>query len=249
MTFKRKLIAGTVAFAAVAGAGGAIAATQFGDPREENQKIIDDAAGQLGVQPSALSDALKQALIHRIDAAVAAGSLPKEAGDAIKTRIQSGELPLFFGGGPQHGHFGGFRGLDVAASYLGLSETELRSQLQGGKSLADVAKAQGKSVEGLIQAMLDDAKKNLDRAVAQGRLSADDEQKVLSDIKQRITDLVNGEFPRGFGPDGPGGPGGPGFGPGGPGGPGFGPGDSGFERGAPPAFRDRSSENGWRMGA
>jgi len=243
MTVKRKLIAGTVAVAAVAGAGGAIAATQLGDPRHESEAIIKDAAKQLGVQPNALSDALKQALVNRVDAAVAAGRLPKEAGDAIKARIQSGDLPLFFGGGAPHGRFGGFRGLDVAASYLALSATELRSQLEGGKSLADVAKAQDKSVDGLIQALVDDAKKHLDEAVSQGRLRADDEQQILSDIKRRISGFVNGDFPRGFGP---GGPGGHGFGPGGPG---FGPGENGFRRGIPPAFRDSSSGADWQMGA
>ena len=243
MTVKRKLIAGTVAIATVAGAGGAIAATQLGDPRHESEAVIDDAAKQLGVQPNALSDALKQALVNRVDAAVAAGRLPKEAGDAIKARIQSGDLPLFFGGGAPHGQFGGFRGLDIAASYLGLSETELHSQLEGGKSLADVAKAQNKSVDGLIKALVDDAKKHLDEAVSQGRLSADDEQQILSDIKQRISGFVNGEFPRGFRP---GGPGGPGFGPGDHD---FVPGEHGFGRGLPPAFRDSSSGADWQMGA
>jgi polyhydroxyalkanoate synthesis regulator phasin len=230
MTFKRKLILGTVAVAAVAGAGGAIAATQLGNPRQESQAVINDAAQQLGVQPNALSDALKQALVKRVDAAVAAGRLTNEEGNAIKERIQSGELPLFFGGGPPHGQFGGFHGLDAAASYLGMSETELRSQLEGGKSLADVAKAQDKSVDGLIQALVNDAKKHLDEAVSQGRLSADDEKQILSDIKQRITSFVNGDFPRGFGPHGPG------FGPGGPPGAGFGPGADGFSGGTPPAL-------------
>jgi hypothetical protein len=202
MTLKTKVLVGSATVAAVAGAGAAIAAGQLGDPREENEAVIDDAARQLNVAPSALSKALQEALVHRIDAAVAAGRLTQREGDAIKARIRSGELPLFFGA-PPPGHFGGFHGLDVAASYLGLSEPELRAKLDGGKSLADVAKDQGKSVDGLVQALVDDAQKHLDEAVSQGRLTQAEERQVLDDLKQRITDFVNGDFPRGFGPGGP----------------------------------------------
>lgn len=247
MRLKTKVIAGAVAVAAVAGAGAAVAASQFGNPKEESKAIINDAAQQLNVKPDALSDALKQALVHRIDAAVAAGRLTKDEGDAIKARIQSGELPLFLGGAPPHGELGGFRGLDVAASYLGLSEADLRAKLEGDKSLADVAKEQGKSVDGLIQALLDDAKKNFDEAVAQGRLTQEQEQQVLNDMKQHITAFVNGSFPIDFA--GPGGPGGPGarFGPGGPGMSHGGPGFSG--PGGPPSFRDRGAGMDWGAGA
>ena len=70
---KPKLIAGAVAGLAVAGGGAAFAATQLGSPQQENQAVLNDAAKQLGVQPSALSAALKKALENRVDAAVAAG--------------------------------------------------------------------------------------------------------------------------------------------------------------------------------
>jgi hypothetical protein len=171
---------------------------------------VNDAAKQLGVSPSALSSALKKALEHRIDAAVAAGRLTKAQGDELKQRIETGALPLFFGppGGP-HEHFGE---LDAAATYLGLTEAALETQLESGKSLAQVAKDRGKSVDGLIQALVDAATKRLDADVAAGRLTKAQEQQILSGLKQRITDFVNGlghrehgfRFDRGFaGPPGP----------------------------------------------
>jgi hypothetical protein len=224
MKVSRKLVLGAVAGLAVAGGGAAIAATQFNDPKAESEAIIKDAAGQLGVQPSALSDALKKAYLNRIDAAVAAGQLTKAQGDAIKARIQSQDFPLlmpgfgFRNGGP--GPMGGpgmhveMRGLDAAASYLGLSQSELMTKLQSGKSLADIAKDQGKSVDGLVQALVDDAKTHLDQAVKDGHLSQAQEDQILGQVKQHITDLVNGTAPQGFGPQFRGGPGFPG--PGGP---------------------------------
>jgi hypothetical protein len=43
--------------------------------------------------------------------------------------------------------------MEASAQYLGLSADALRTQLQAGKSLADVANSQGKSVDGLKQAL------------------------------------------------------------------------------------------------
>src|SRR5437879_755815 len=75
MTRNRKLVLGLAALLAAAGGGAAIAAAESGSPSEENQAVLDDAAKQLGISPSKLSDALKKALADRIDAAVAAGRL------------------------------------------------------------------------------------------------------------------------------------------------------------------------------
>ena len=213
-----RVIAGAVAGLAVAGGGAAVAATQFGNPKQESQAVLNDAANQLGVTPSALSAALKKALENRVDAAVAAGRLTKAQGDEIKQRIESGDFPLFSGPGLGFGFhhaiglFGG--GFDAAATYLGLTEDQLRTQLESGKSLADVAKAKGKSVDGLIEAIVADVKTRLDAAVKAGRITQSQEDSILSDLKSHVTDFVNGTPPArpGFGfrhfdggppPDGP----------------------------------------------
>jgi hypothetical protein len=66
-------------------------------PKEESQAVIDDAAERLGVEPSELSDALKEALKSRVDAAVDAGRLTEAQGEALKERIDEGQTPLLFG--------------------------------------------------------------------------------------------------------------------------------------------------------
>jgi hypothetical protein len=208
LRLRKQMIAGAVVVAALAGGGGAIAASQLGSDADE-QAIIDDAAKRLGVEPSELSEALEQAYSARIDAAVAAGKLTQEQADALKERIQAGDVPLV--GGPLFGHhgpgFGGHHGLragglDAAASYLGLTGEELHDQLESGKTLAEVATAEGKSVDGLKQAMLDAAKQELDAAVGEGKLTEEQADQLLANLEERIDDLVNGTLP-GPGGNGP----------------------------------------------
>jgi hypothetical protein len=221
LSHKRKMVAGAAAALALAGGGAAIAAKQLGfSSSSESKAVVNDAAKQLGVQPSALSNALKKALNDRVDAAVAAGRLTKAQGAELKQRIQSGDVPLFGVPGGFHGdHFGHFMGLDAAATYLGLTQAQVQTKLESGKTLAQIAKDQNKSVDGLITALKDNAKKNLDDAVSAGRLTKTQEQQILSDLDQRITDLVNGKMTEPSHPEG-------GFG--------FG-GRPGFDGGGPPA--------------
>ncbi len=144
---RRKIVAAAAAALAVGGAGAAIAATQFkSSPSQESKAVVSDAAKQLGVQPSELSSALKKALKDRVDAAVADKRLTKEQGDALKKRIDSNEFPLVAAPGLGfgfRGHFGfrdhGFAppraspACRRAAKYLGLSESQLRSQARVGQ--------------------------------------------------------------------------------------------------------------------
>jgi hypothetical protein len=201
-SLKRKVVAGTVVALAVGGTGAGIAATQLrSSPNEESQAIVNDAAKQLGVQPDQLSSALKKAMENQIDAAVAAGRITKAMGDELKQRIESNDFPLF---GPLplgfgFGHLGfvhRFPGLDVAASYLGLTESQLDSKLDSGKTLAQIAKDQGKSVDGLIAALRADLKSHLDQAVKDGRITQAQEDQALKDVETRLTNLVNGKFIR-----------------------------------------------------
>lgn len=201
-----KLALGGAALVAAVGAGGAIAATQF-NPRQESQAVVNDVAEQLGVEPSELTAALEEALANRVDAAVEAGRLTEEQGAELKERIEAGDVPLVGLGGPGFGRHGAVHrigDLDAAASYLGMTEANLMSALEDGKSLAQLAEDRGKSVDGLVNALVGSAEAELEAAVDAGRLTDAQRDSMLSGLKERITRLVNGERPRGFGPPPPG---------------------------------------------
>ena len=201
MKRSRKLTIGAVLALSVVAVGGAIGATQL-TPSQERQAVIDDAAKQLGVEPNELTDALKQAVKNRVDAAVEDGRLTKQEGERMKERIDASELPHF--GMPlrrlhHHGRTG-FpplllgRKLAGAAEYLGMERRQLFESLATGKTLADLARERGKRVDGLVAAMVEGAEKRLDEAVAAGKLTEAEKNDALARLKERITRLVNDGF-------------------------------------------------------
>ncbi len=217
---KRKLVVGATGLAVLAGSGGAFAATQSSTPSPtktkpaasvdlgaEQKAFLDDVAKRLNVTRDQLDAAIKGAAEARIDAAVAAGKLTKEQGEAAKKRLDA-RAPLFGAGpilgGPRGGKFGphgriGF-GLDAAAKYLGLTEAQLHEQLRDGKSLADVAKAQNKSVDGLMAVLKIALTAKLDQAVKDKHLTEAQKTRILAGIDARLDDIVNNTRPAGPGP-------------------------------------------------
>lgn len=200
MRKRTKLAVGAGTALAVVGTGAAIGATKL-TPREESRAVLEDAAKQLGVTPAKLGDALKQALANRIDEAVDAGRLTEEQAARMKQRLESGDVPLLagplFGGhrGPHGHHPGGRIALDAAAGYLGVTEAELRESLRAGESLADVAKAEGKAVAGLVDALVAAQTERLDEAVEAGRITKERRDEIVAGLKERVTDAVNGVRP------------------------------------------------------
>jgi urease accessory protein UreF len=208
---KRRALVGAAAALLLVGAGGALAAEKLGSPKEEHQAVINDAAKRLGIEPAKLNDALNAALKDRVDAAVAAGKLSKAEAGALKARIDSGDAPFLFGGGPHPGgpgffHYGIAAGLDAAAKYIGITQAQLRTELQSGKSLGAVTKAHGKTVDGLVDALVAEAQKKLDAAVKAGKFTESQANDMLAELKEHLNDFVTGTAPaRPFGPGGPGG--------------------------------------------
>jgi hypothetical protein len=100
--------------------------------------------------------------------------------------------------GPGFGRMGFGPGAEIqaAATYLDLTPQKLFAALRGGKSLADVAKDQSKSVDGLKAAMKAAETARLDAAVKAGKLTDAQRTQIEQDLDQRLDDLVNGTGPR-----------------------------------------------------
>ena len=167
--------------------------------------------------------ALKGAAEDQIDAAVAAGKLTKDQGDAAKKRIESSTgVPLGGGFGarrprprrPRRPRWPGRRSRRPARVRLRRrqvadgrgdlprrTDDALRKDLENGQSLADVAKAQNKDTAGLKAAMKTAITTELDQQVKDNKLTADQEKQLESNLDQRLDDLISNTRPKG-GPQG-----------------------------------------------
>jgi len=225
MSRKHLIIVAAATAVVAGGAVGAIAATGD-DAKKTEQSILADAAKRLNVSPDDLRTALGAAEDAQLDQAVKDGKLTKEQADAIKAqRAKEGRvlgIPPGGHGGPGvpggpgfgfHGHgrsFGpglrpGFDGLGDVAKALGTSRSDLLKDLSSGKTISAIAKAHGKSLTDVRNAVKDAAGKRLDAEVKAGRLTDAQRKAILSEISERIGRLGELRFDRSdhFGPGPP----------------------------------------------
>jgi hypothetical protein len=201
----RRLAIGTAAVAALAaGSAGAIAAAGGDDARKAEQSILEDAAKRLNVSPEDLRAALGAAEDAQLDRAVKEGRLTQAQADELKARRRDSGRVLGFGhhgpGGPGgFPHHGPGRLLGAAADALGISERRLLTQLRNGRSLADVAEAQGKDLDDVKAAILAAVRQDLDAAVKAGRLTDAQRDRMLQRLEEHVDELAQRSFrgPRG----------------------------------------------------
>jgi len=160
------------------------------------QTLAQIASAQ-GKSVSGLEQTIESAVKSRLDQAVTAGKISAQQEQLILTRLPSRLDRLV-----NVAHPGAFlrQGLwrrkvfRASAAYLGLTAEQLKTELKSGRTLAQIASAQGKTAAGLEQAIETAVKAKLDKAVAAGRISADREQKILERLSSRLDLLVNRSF-------------------------------------------------------
>ena len=147
--------------------------------------------------PKALPDWLKNVL----DGLVQAGTITQAQADAVTKALQDARPAMDHRGprgGDRHGGFGRIGvALDEAAKALGIDLDELRTELQSGKTLAEIATAHDIDVQQVIDALTAAAKAKLDAAVTAGRITQEQADTRLSEMTTKLKDLVNQPLPTG----------------------------------------------------
>ncbi|MGA1363096.1 MAG: hypothetical protein ACO36A_09260, partial [Ilumatobacteraceae bacterium] len=119
---------------------------------------------------------------------------PANAGE-VKTADDSTAVPAAAGNvaasdAPSHrGH--GPVSRENLAKVLGLSVTELATQVRSGKSLADIAKAQNVDIQKVKDALVADFTAHLDAEVKAGKHTQAEADAKLVLFKGRLDDMVN----------------------------------------------------------
>jgi hypothetical protein len=150
---------------------------------------------------------------------VAKGTITQAQADAITKAMADARSA--HGMGERHRGmpevFGFLRNAEKAvADAIGITPEQLREALRNGSTIADVAQAHGVSEATVVDAIASQATAQIDKAVADGHLTAAQATKLKSGIRDLVTKIVEGKgsgFAGGFGRSGrhdrPGRPGGP----------------------------------------
>src|SRR6476661_1579293 len=175
---RRVMVIGTAvaALAAIGGTALAHESSTVGD------SFLGDFARHLGVSPAKVRAAYQATVIDRIEAAVKGGPF-----------LFGGPRPDFDHHGPfeHHGAFEphGPSPFDAAATYLGISEDALHKGLASGKTLAQLATANGKTVPGLEAARTASFKAHMADAVKSGRLTKEQAARFTKAVTAHLDDF------------------------------------------------------------
>jgi hypothetical protein len=179
---------------------------------ESGKTLAQIANATSGKSEAGLIDALVAAEKAELAQAVKDGKLTQAQADQLtaglqarfKQQVESTRPAGGPGPGFGHGHGPG-DDLQAAATYLGTTVDALVTQLQSGKTLAQIANAtSGKSAAGLVDALVAAEKAELAQAVKDGELTQAQADQLATGLTARATAQVNGTgFPGGH--DGPGG--------------------------------------------
>lgn len=186
------LLALASAIAAIGLAGTALAQTP--EPAKPDrargnyaQQFLDNLAGALGIERPALDSALDTARDQTLDKMVEDGRLSKERADRLKEKDGPARWGFKFRGAP----FGAKKPapglaiaradmLDAVAGALKMSTDDVRKELQSGKSLRELVRGHEEAVK---SALLEQMKGRLDRAVAGGRITQAQADKIYKSFQ------------------------------------------------------------------
>ena len=199
-------IATLIAVLGVAVVGAVAYAQEDGEgfPFDFRGKFKEALAEILGVSVEEYDAAVDQAQGQVVDEALAEGWLTEDQADMLKWRMdQAPDLGMrgmgkdF--GGFDRGMFGrGDNLVSVAADELGMELTDLLTELQDGKTIADVAGEKGVDTQVIIDAYTAQLKENLDEAVTEGRITQNQADYQLEKVEERATGQLDNTGLGGF---------------------------------------------------
>ena len=162
--------------------------------------LVSGAAGAAVLGPLAASAASPSATPRTDSAAawrspLATTSRPCDARRSRRRRRAQGpgrrRRPDDRPGGSGRGHSEAVSDTSVVAKAIGITEAQLLTELNAGKTPAQVATAHGVAVQKVIDALVADGLSELQADVKAGRLTQAQADAMKSQVTQRATDQVN----------------------------------------------------------
>jgi hypothetical protein len=189
----KRLVGTGLAIGLVAGAGAGLilemsgsAGAASGTPAVE--VVVDDSTTDAAepVRPDA-SARLQEILKSLVDD----GTITQEQADKVVAALVAA--------GPVRGP-GGHRGFG-GHGLIGITQEELRTAVQGGQTIAEIAVSNGKTAQDVIDAIVAEATTRINTAVTDGKLTQAEADERLAELTTAVTEFVNNtpSGGRGFG--------------------------------------------------
>lgn len=197
---------GGIVFAQTSGSssplGNVAALTAQAGPNSAESDYITQLAANLGVSVQQLQTAISTTNLSALNSAVAAGKITQAQADKIQAALGAGN-GFFFGsqgpktpGAPGIPGRGGFFGTinDVegsVATFLNITPAQLKTELQGGKSLADVATAHGQPRDSLKSFLTTQMNTEIAKAVTDGKLTQTQADQVTNTLSSHLDQIID----------------------------------------------------------
>jgi transposase-like protein len=178
-------------------------------PRERHEELMNRVAQKLGVSPEQLRQAFAEAR-SELGFPSLGQRLPELRQRALEGEFgPRGSGPRDWDGerGPGRVGPGGFGGpgvgmrigvmgrqMEIAASTIGITPSQLRDELRGS-TLEAVARAHGVNPQAVVSALQNHAREQLNEAVANGLLTQEQADRMHERISQAIQRLMTMEIP------------------------------------------------------
>lgn len=194
-----------VALALAAGGGAVFAQGATATPAAKTAPFWASLAQRLNIAPAALEQAVRDAAKDVVSQRVSAGQLTPAQADRLEARIDGWQGGQALGalrgrGGPATGRARHAQltkvGLEAAAQALGLPPADLLAQLRQGQTLRQIAQARSVDPSSVQTVVVKATTAQVDKAVAAGRLTATQGDKVKARLDARAAALLDHVFKR-----------------------------------------------------
>ena len=163
----------------------------------QSGKTLAQIATAQGVSVQSVVDVLVADMQAHIAQAVASGEMTQAQADTKLANVTAkvtehvNNLPPTRGKGMRGGHQGPGKNVAAIASVLNLTEAELKTAVQSGKTLAQIATAQGVSVQSVVDVLVADMQAHIAQAVASGEMTQAQADTKLANVTAKVTEHVN----------------------------------------------------------
>lgn len=155
-------------------------------------------ATRLGISSDQLKTDVQGAASDTVNQMLKDGTITQQQADKLNQEIQNGNYPGLLGrfggfGGCGKGDFGtSFQSIvQSVADTLKLTPQQIQDQLKSGKSLADIAGAQGVSRDDLKSAITTAVDQQVDKAVTDGKITQTRADQIKTNLSNNLDKIID----------------------------------------------------------